>query len=91
MPAPSARLVVVSVALLGLLSTPVVVPMLLGGEESGDGPSVVSSVNPLVPGCSMFCEDGPASMPLPGPEVPGCVAFCDDGPVSLPLNSSGVK
>ncbi|MEV0682697.1 hypothetical protein AB0I35_02420 [Nocardia sp. NPDC050378] len=85
------RLVFVSVVLLGLLSTPVVVPMILAGEESGDGPNVVSSVNPLVLGCSMFCDDGPAVMPLPGPEVPACVAFCDDGPVSLPMTSSGVK
>ncbi|TDP32332.1 hypothetical protein [Nocardia ignorata] len=87
----SPRLLFVSVALLGLLSTPVVVPMLLAGEEPGDAPTVVSSVNPLVPGCSMFCDDGPAAMPLPGPEAPGCVAFCNDGPVSLPMTSSGVK
>ncbi|MFF5031330.1 hypothetical protein [Nocardia salmonicida] len=80
------------VVLLGLLLTPVLIPMVLtSGNNDGDDNLGGVPVNTGVPGCSMYCTEAPVSVPMSSPDAPVCPMFCDEGSVSLPLSAPEVK
>ncbi|MFE1592143.1 hypothetical protein [Nocardia sp. NPDC058705] len=79
------------VVLLGLLLTPVLIPMVLTAGNDHDDNLGGVPINSAVPGCSMYCTEAPVSVPMPAPDAPVCPMFCDEGSVSLPMPAPEVK